>query len=191
MNEIAYTTPIDFQLTNIDLDKYETHLYEKDSLTDQRSMKKTVVELGGSYVYSKYMLVGEIARYLNISCCLIGKILSECIDGEQTVIDMVSKYNDILDDVVTPKIFSKLFNVNCETVSEEREVDLLRMPEGKTYYVFLAQPALAANYTDTDYSRIDLPSGHEYRDETFHTNTYCFDSAPEKSVSRNMCLVIE
>lgn len=180
LNEIAYTTPIDFQLKNIDLDKYETHLYEKDSLTDQRTMKKTVVELGGSYVYSKYMLVGEIARYLNISCCLIDKILSECIDGEQTVIDMVSKYNDILDDVVIPKIFSKLFNVNCETVSEEREVDLLRMPEGKTYYEFLAQPALAANYTDTDYSRIDLQSGHEYRDKTFHTDTYCFDSAPEK-----------
>ena len=180
LNEIAYTTPIDFQLKNIDLDKYETHLYEKDSLTDQRTMKKTVVELGGSYVYSKYMLVGEIARYLNISCCLIDKILSECIDVEQTVIDMVSKYNDILDDVVIPKIFSKLFNVNCETVSEEREVDLLRMPEGKTYYEFLAQPALAANDTDTDYSRIDLQSGHEYRDKTFHTDTYCFDSAPEK-----------
>lgn len=122
---------------------------------------------------------------------MIDKILSECIDGEQTVIDMVSKYNDILDDVVIPKIFSKLFNVNCETVSEEREVDLLRMPEGKTYYEFLAQPALAANYTDTDYSRIDLQSGHEYRDKTFHTDTYCFDSAPEKSVSCNMCLVIE
>lgn len=29
LNEIAYTTPIDFQLKNIDLDKYETHLYEK------------------------------------------------------------------------------------------------------------------------------------------------------------------
>ena len=54
------------------------------------------------------------------------------------------------------------------------------MPEGKTYYEFLAQPALAANYTDTDYSRIDLQSGHEYRDKTFHTDTYCFDSAPEK-----------
>ena len=154
--------------------------YEKDSLTDQRTMKKTVVELGGSYVYSKYMLVGEIARYLNISCCLIDKILSECIDGEKTVIDMVSKYNDILDDVVIPKIFSSLFNVNCETVSEEREADLLRMPEGKTYCEFLAQPALAANDTDTDYSRIDSQSGREYRDKTFHTDTYCFDSAPEK-----------
>lgn len=180
LNEIAYTTPIDFQLKNIDLDKYETHLYEKDSLTDQRTMKKTVVELGGSYVYSKYMLVGEIARYLNISCCLIDKILSECIDGERTVIDMVSNYNDILDDVVIPKIFSSLFNVNCETVSEEREVDLLRMPEGKTCYEFLAQPALAANDTDTDYSQIDSQSGREYRDKTFHTDTYCFDSAPEK-----------
>lgn len=180
LTEISYAHPIDFKLNDLDLDKYETHLFEKDSLTDQRTMKKSVVELGDSYKYSKYMLVGEIARYLNISCSLIDKILSECVDGEQTVIDIVSKYNEILDDVVIPKIFSSLFSVKCETVSEEREVDLLRMPEGKDYYEFLAQPSLAANNSDTDYTRIDAQSGHEYKDKTFHTDTYCFDSAPEK-----------
>ena len=61
--EKGYTAPIDFGINGFDFDKYETHVYEKESLTDQRTVKKSAVELGGNREYSSYMLVAEIAKY--------------------------------------------------------------------------------------------------------------------------------
>ena len=65
-----------FQLDSIDYDKYDTHVYEKQSLTDERVIKKEAVDLGGSRSYTPYMLIAEIARYLNIPCLLAERILS-------------------------------------------------------------------------------------------------------------------
>ena len=39
--EKGYTAPIDFGINGFDFDKYETHVYEKESLTDQRTVKKS------------------------------------------------------------------------------------------------------------------------------------------------------
>ena len=131
LNEKGYTAPIDFKLDNIDYDKYDTHVYEKQSLTDERVVKKETVDLGGGRNYTPYMLVAEIARYLNISCLLVERILSESVEGIDKITETVSKYNDILGDIIVPTIFNALYEVMCETVSEEKQVDLLRMPEGK------------------------------------------------------------
>ena len=48
-------------------------------------------------------LVGEIARYLNISCILVSKIIRESKDGEDEILNAVNKHNEILYDVVIPK----------------------------------------------------------------------------------------
>ena len=74
--EKGYFAPIDFKLDDIDYDKYDTHVYEKQSLTDDRVIKKAAIDLGGNRPYSPYMLVAEIARYLNVSCILIERIRS-------------------------------------------------------------------------------------------------------------------
>lgn len=179
LNEKGYTSPIDFGIDKFDFDKYETHVYEKESLTDQRTVKKSAVELGGEREYSSYMLVGEIAKYLNMSCLLIEQILTESIDGMAKIASTVSKYNDFLYEVIIPMIFNSLFEVKCETVSEEKEVDLLQMPEGRDVYEFLALPELVATEGDIDFAKTDK-SGKLYRDKSFHTDKYCFDSKPEK-----------
>lgn len=131
MNEKNYSAPIDFKLNGIDYDKYDTHVYEKQSLTDERVIKKETVDLGGGCNYTPYMLVAEIARYLNIPCLLAERILSESMEGIDKIAETVSKYNDILGDVIVPTIFNALYEVTCETVSEEKQVELLRMPEGR------------------------------------------------------------
>ena len=174
-----YTNHIDFGIDKFDFDKYETHVYEKESLTDQRTVKKTAVELGGSKTYTPYMLVGEIAKYMNQSCIFIEKILTESVDGIDKIAITVSKYNDYLYDVIIPTIFNTLFEVKCETITEEKEVDLLQMPEGKDAYEFLALPELVTTKSDIDFAKTDS-SGKPYRDKSFHTDKYCFDSKPEK-----------
>lgn len=177
--ERGYNTPIDFGIDEFDFDKYETHVYEKESLTDQRTVKKSAVELGGKREYSSYMLVGEIAKYLNLSCLLIEQILTESTDGMAKITSTVSKYNEFLYDVIIPMIFNSLFEIKCETVTEEKQVDLLQMPEGKDTYEFLALPELVETDVDTQFAK-NGSDGKPYRGKSFHTDTYCFDSKPEK-----------
>lgn len=179
LNEKGYTAPTDFHLDSIDYDKYDTHVYEKQSLTDERVVKKGVVDLGGGRTYTPYMLVAEIARYLNIPCLLVERILKESVDGIEKITEIVSKYNDVLGDVIVPTIFNALYEVTCETVSEEKQVELLRMPEGKEAYEFLALPELVETDSDAQFAKVDT-FGEPYRDKSFHTDKYCFDSKPEK-----------
>lgn len=179
LNEKGYFAPIDFKLDSLDCDKYDTHVYEKESLTDQRIVKKKTIDLGGDHTYTPYMLVAEIARYLNISCLFTERILTESVDGIDKITEMVSKYNDILCDVIVPTIFDALYEVTCETVSEEKQVDLLQMPEGKDAYEFLALPELVETDDDAQFTKADA-SGIPFREKSFHTDKYCFDSRPEK-----------
>jgi hypothetical protein len=179
LNKKDYSAPIDFGISTFDFDKYETHVYEKDSLTDQRTVKKSSVELGGNRKYSSYLLVGEIAKYMNLSCLLIEKILIDSVDGIDKITSTVSKYNDFLYDIIIPTIFNSLFDVKCETISEEKEVDLLQLPEGKDAYEFLALPELVSTEDEVQFAKTDK-FGNPYRDKSFHTDKYCFDSKPEK-----------
>lgn len=179
LKDKGYTAPIDFGISTFAFDKYEAHVYEKESLTDQRIVKKTAIDLGGNREYSAYMLTAEIAKYLNMSCILIERILTESIDGIDLITSTVSKYNDFLYDVIIPKIFNALYEVTCETISEEKTVDLLQMPEGKDAYEFLALPELVAVEDEAQFAKADA-NGNPYRTKSFHTDTYCFDSKPEK-----------
>lgn len=179
LREKEYSEPIKFDLDNINLEKYESHVYEKDSLTDQRTTKKSVVELGGNKYFSAYMLVAEIAKYLNLSCVFIEKLLTESVDGIAKITALVSKYNDTLYDIVIPTIFNSLYEVTCEQITEEKQVDLLTMPENKDAYEFLALPELVATEADQIFAKTDS-CGEPYKSKSFHTDKYCFDSKPER-----------
>lgn len=177
--EKGYNSPIDFNLSGIDYDKYETHLYEKESLTDQRIVKKSVVELGGNRIYTPYTLVAEIAKYMNLSCLFVEKILTESVDGIEIITETVTKYNAVLIDIIIPKIFHTLYEIDCQRISEEKDVNLLQMPEGKEAYEFLAYPDMVAKNSDLQFAKTDI-DGNPYHNKSFHTDKYCFDSEPEK-----------
>ena len=177
--EKTYSAPIDFKLGEVDYDKYASHVYEKASLTDDRTIKKEVVDIKDSVVYTRYMLAAEVARYLNISPVFADRILSECVDGADAVTETVSKYNEVLTDIVVPTIFNTLYEVKRSVITEDREVDLLRLPEGKEYYEFLADENLVALQNEAQFAKKDK-AGIAAKDKSFHTDTYCFDSKPEK-----------
>lgn len=177
--EKAYSTPINFKLSDVDYDKYASHVYEKASLTDNRTLKKEVVDIKDSVVYTRYMLAAEVARYLNVSPIFVDRILSECVDGVDVVTETVSKYNEILTDIIIPTIFNALYEVKRSVTTEDREVDLLSLPEGKEYYEFLADENLVALQNEAQFEKKDK-AGIAAKDKSFHTDTYCFDSKPEK-----------
>ena len=172
--EKGYACPVDFNLAALDLTRYVAKVYEKDGISTERSVKEHTLEnVSEQMKYSLFTLTGEIARYMNLSPVLINKILTESVDGAGKVLEFVNKYNAILPDVIIPKIFNALFEVTREVSSEERELTLLREPKEGGWYEFSAKPELVI-------CREDDTLKNEWRGRSFHADTYCFDSKPEK-----------
>lgn len=174
LKEKSYTSPIDFGLSGTDLSKYASVMYEKDSISHEMSIKVTNIdELKVRMKYSPFSLAGELARHLNISCLLAARILRESKDGEKLVLECINKYNELLDDIIVPKIFHALFEVTSEVRTEDRDIILLREPKNAGYYEFSGKPELVTTNKDIQYKV------HEVA-KSFHADTYCFDSEPEK-----------
>lgn len=173
INEKEYNAPINFGINDIDLDKYKAIEYNKAGISQDRTIKeKSADQYKISTKYSNYTMIAEIARYLNISCILIEKMLKESVDGIDQILEKVNQYNDILTDVIIPKIFYTLNSVEKQITSEDRELILLKEPENAAYYEFVADPNLVITNEDETIQC--------YVPKSFHADTYCFDSAPEK-----------
>lgn len=174
LHEKEYTDPVDFKLVGADLSKYRSVVYEGDSLARDTTVKeKTVDYLQDNMRYSEFSLAGEVARYLNISCVLAARILRESVDGIDVILEAVNRYNAVLDDYIIPAVFHALFDVTSELRTEDKELVLLREPEDAGYYEFSAKDDLVL----TDRYPGFTP---EQIKKSFHADTYCFDSAPEK-----------
>ncbi len=169
-----YIAPVEFDLTNLDMSKYESIIYEKNSIFVDTSLKKSNIDfIKEQREFSKLSLVCEIAKYLNISCILVNKILVESVDGIDNILSAVNKYNEILNDVIIFKIFHTIFDVKTEIHTEDKEVLLLREPINAGYYEFSAKENLVVSKATTSLDR-------ELIAKSFHADTYCFDSLPEK-----------
>ena len=88
------------------------------------------------------------------------------------MLEKVNLYNDVLYDIIIPKIFNTLWEEKVEKITEERKLLLLRQPDDKEYYTFSALPELVVRRDDVEMAR--------YKERSFHADTYCFDSKPEK-----------
>lgn len=171
-----YTKAIDFKLANTDLSRYEATIYKKDGLRISTSEKKiNIDELRERNKYSAFSLAAEVARYLNMSPILVEDILTEAADGIDFILEKVNLYNDVLDDIIIPKIFDTLYEVQSTQQSEDIDVVLLREPKDAGYYEFSAEDNMV------------ITKGHNsFRPEeiakSFHADTYCFDSMPEKEL---------
>ena len=170
INNKEYTSPVDFGLENLDCSKYESIMYERDSLVSDRTTKQKNIE---KIKFSQFTLVGEIARYLNISCITISKILEESVDGIELILEKINKYNDIIYDVIIPKVFNTLYEIKKNIITEDRELVLLKEPKDAAYYEFSAKEELVIDNTYGAFSQKEIA-------KSFHADTYCFDSLPER-----------
>ena len=106
-----YASPVSFELENKDLSKYESTIYQGARLSqDMASYTRKVNAdyLQNNVEYSELSLVCELARYLNISCILVAKILRESTEGIDVILKYVNKYNQIITDCIIPTIFHAL-----------------------------------------------------------------------------------
>lgn len=168
---------ITFGLDSLDLERYESHVREKADITQDTSVKEIDTKLDqGQLKYSKMTLVGELARLLGpeISCLSIERLLEESTEGTKGVLAYVNMHNEIITDVLVPRIFDHLFRVNVTKDSVPVEVSLLKPPKNSEWYEFTASPDLVSQMQDPSYDDLEV--------ESFHADTYCFDSKPEKEL---------
>lgn len=172
--EKEYSGPIDFGLDEVDFSKYASVMYERDSIARDTSVKeKNIDYLKENMRYSEFSLVGEISRYLNISCILSARILQEAADGVDKILESVNKYNEVLNDILIPQIFHALYDIRSDLKTEDRELVLLREPKDSGYYEFSAKEELVINSQYPGFTPEQIA-------KSFHADTYCFDSLPEK-----------
>lgn len=169
-----YSTPVGFGLVGADLSKYSSVMYERDSIANDTSTKQSNAdEYQVKMQYSAFSLAGEVARYLNISSILAAKILREAQDGMDVILADVNQYNAVLDDIIIPTIFHALFDVTAIQKTEDRDVVLLREPKDAAYYEFSAKDDLVITNKYPGFTPDEVL-------KSFHADTYCFDSLPEK-----------
>lgn len=174
LHEKGYCGPVDFQLADADLSKYSSVVYEADSLARDTTVKeKTADDLQDNMKFSAFSLAGEVARYLNISCLLVSRILKESVDGIDAILSAVNRYNAIVDDYIIPTVFHTLFSITSELRTADQELVLLREPKGADYYEFSAKDDLVLTHRYPGFTPAQVQ-------KSFHADTYCFDSAPEK-----------
>lgn len=175
--EKPYEAQINFGLDDLDETQYESKVYEKDSLRLNRSAKESNIDdIKQQMRYSEFSLTGEIARYLNnenVSCLIVSRILCESVDGAENVVAAVNRHNEILDDVIIPTIFHALYEVKGTQKSEDVDVVLLREPKVAGYYKFSAFPELVITKDEKYLTPNEVA-------KSFHADTYCFDSKPER-----------
>ncbi len=174
LHEKEYSDPLDFKLADADLSRYASIMYERDSLAHDTTVKeKNIDYLQENMRYSEFSLAGEVARYLAISCVLAARILRESVDGIETVLEAVNRYNDVLYDFIIPAVFQALFVITSELKTEDKELVLLREPKDADYYEFSAKDDLVLTNRYSGFTPEQLK-------KSFHADTYCFDSIPEK-----------
>lgn len=174
LHEKEYTNPVDFKLVGADLSRYQSIVYEGDSLARDTTVKeKNADYLQNNMKYSTFSLAGEVARYLNISCVVAARILRESVDGIDVILDAVNRYNAVLDDYIIPSVFHVLFDVTSELRTEDQELILLREPKDAGYYEFSAKDDLVLTNRYPGFTTEQIR-------KSFHADTYCFDSVPEK-----------
>lgn len=99
--------------------------------------------------------------------------MNEAEDGIDMILNTVNKYNKVLDDIIIPKIFHTLFEITAEKKTEDRKVVLLREPKNSGYYEFSAKDELVVTKHYKGFTPEEIK-------KSFHADTYCFDSIPEK-----------
>lgn len=172
--EKTYSAPIDFAIVELDESKYEAKMYEKGSLRVGLSEKETNIDaLKDQQKFSEFSLSAEISRYMNVPCLTIAKILHEAVDGTAAVVEAVNRHNEILDDVIIPTIFHALYEVKSEQHSADVDMVLLREPKDAGYYEFSASDELVITKSRNNFTPTEIA-------KSFHADTYCFDSKPER-----------
>jgi len=167
-------TTIDLKLEEADLDRYRMTHTVRDDLRSYRVVKEEDLSASQEKLeFSEMTLVAEISRYLNIPCLQLEELLARTTRGAEHVLEHVNMFNDLLYDWIIPRLFNELYEIKTDKQTEEYEVELVKDPPDGHYTVTAAE--------DMVVTREDIKE-KKLADKSFHLDTYCFDSNPERDL---------
>ena len=124
--------------------------------------------------YTPITLVAEISKYfVDIKCTTISKIIFKSKGRMDIIVSFVNQHNDLLYDVIIPKIFSIFYEVYNKIITEDIEVLSLKPSKEGGYYEFSGLDELTIPKDSMD------TIVQANREIGFHVDTYVFDSKPE------------
>ncbi|MBI6862771.1 TnsA endonuclease N-terminal domain-containing protein [Lysinibacillus fusiformis] len=162
---------IKFEIEKLDISKYELRKISQEGLQGSKKLSEDLTEYRVKRQFSKYTLVAEIAKYLNKPCLEIEEIMSKASPNIEVLAELTSTYNELLYDHIIPILFNTLYELKAYESKEEYDIQLVREPK-EGFYQVTAKPELVVELSDIDYNALE--------DKSFHLDTYCFDSRPEK-----------
>lgn len=171
---------LSLELDKADTEQYKLLHYQQDGLSAADAAKNAqcaaedLSHLREKRLFSEMTLVAEISRYLNKPCLAIQDILASTEEGTAKILEYVNNYNELLYDWIIPRLFHALYEITPEEKSEEYEVELIKVPD-QGYYEVSADKDKIVRMDDERLK--GLP-----KDRSFHLDTYCFDSIPEKDL---------
>lgn len=178
IEENEFSGIMDFDLESIEADVYDARIYVKEGLANETVVKEANANyMVNRKVYSEITLIAEIARYFpTLRCTQISKLLRNSKDGMPFILLCVNEHNEVLDEVIIPKIFDALYTVTRKKVKEDIEVELLRKPKKGGCYELQGTEEMTI--------KMDSPDTvvRDNREKSFHADTYIFDSKPEKKL---------
>lgn len=122
-------------------------------------------------LFSRMTLVAEVSRYLNLSPLHIEELLDTTKEGTDDLVAAVNEFNELLYDVIIPRLFRQLYDLDESQQTEEHEVDLVKIPPNGYYEMSAAKDKIVRMN--------DAQIKDEERAKSFHLDTYCFDSGSE------------
>ncbi len=155
------------------IEKQQSGLTIEDA---SRSSAKQTIDLTSKrvkIVFSQLSLVAEVARYLNFSPLKVESILESTYEGIEDLVTAINQFNELLYDVLIPRLFAELYDLTPLETTEEREVELIKIPTDGYYRVTAA--------VDKIVKMADVANEKE-REKSFHLDSYCFDSYPEQTI---------
>lgn len=182
MKEKNLVNGINLELDKADTDKYRLIHTEreglslKDALTG-RVKAEDMTHLRQKRPFSELSLVAEISRYLNKPPLFIEGILARTQEGTEKILQAVNDFNELLYDWVIPHLFKELYETDQHDTTEEYEVELVKLSK-EGYYTVTAKKDLIVRQTDAG----------KNANKSFHLDTYCFDSNPERTLFWNLLM---
>jgi type III restriction enzyme len=122
-------------------------------------------------VFSRMTLVAQVSRYLNLSPLDVEEMLDTTREGTDELVSATNEFNEILYDVIIPRLFRQIYDLDESQQTEEHEVDLIKIPIRGYYEVTAAKDKIVRMG--------DSQIKDEERAKSFHLDTYCFDSGSE------------
>ncbi len=162
---------IDFELKKLDKSSYQSSVITMDGLKNigDHTYKEDIQKRQTKY--SRMMLVSLCSAYIGKPSLLIEELLENSVDGIEKIIETINEFNQVIYDIVIPKLFNHLWDLEEKQETIPYEIPLINEPpEGQEGFKCIT--------TSLD-KVVDEYEFKEKPMKSFHYNPYCFDSNPE------------